>query len=60
MSVLWEFAEECLKKNPTSIIEEYDGIKYNYKELKLSESNVKYYLYRTLKELNTYLESEDN
>ena len=35
-------------------------IKEISKELKLSESNVKYYLYRTLKELNTYLESEDN
>ncbi len=29
-------------------------------ELEISESNVKYYLYKTLKELNTYLESEDD
>ncbi len=27
-------------------------------ELEVTESNVKYYLYRTLKELNAYLESE--
>lgn len=33
-------------------------IKEISKELEISESNVKYYLYRTLKELNTYLESE--
>lgn len=33
-------------------------IKEISKELEISESNVKYYLYRTLKELNIYLESE--
>lgn len=35
-------------------------IKEIAKELEISESNVKYYLYRTLKELNTYLESEED
>lgn len=35
-------------------------IKEIARELEISESNVKYYLYRTLKELNSYLESEDD
>ena len=60
---VWKFIKK--KRNIVSkVIYLYYYQEYTIKEiskvLNISESNVKHYLYRTIKELNTYLESEVN
>lgn len=60
---VWKFIKK--KRNIVSkVIYLYYYQEYTIKEisnvLDISESNVKHYLYRTIKELNAYLESEVN